>query len=88
MTRRTRKTAASKAIEALLVKRATEGLTVEERVELERLMQSAAVTDSDAFERTAAAIHAGRVAAGARLPEALRQRLERQGLEYLGSKDA
>jgi hypothetical protein len=81
-------TAESRAIEALLVKRATEGLKDDERIELKRLMRAASVPDTDAFERAAAAIHAGRVEASARLPEGLRQRLERQGIEYLASKDA
>jgi hypothetical protein len=74
------------ALEGLLLKRATEGLTDSERTELERLLQSASIPDTEIFERAAAAIHVGRVRGGARLPEGLRQRLEQQGIEYLASK--
>ena len=78
--------ARSKALDGLLIKRATEGLTDREKTELERLLQSASIPDTEIFERAAAAIHVGRVRARARLPEGLRRRLEQQGTEYLASK--
>jgi hypothetical protein len=80
-------TAESKLIERLLIKRATEGLTEPERSELERLLQRGTFPDSEAFERIAAAIHVSRVNARARLPDALRQKLEQQGRDYLASKN-
>jgi len=87
MKRRSRTTAERVTIEDLLVKRAIEGLTVDERSELARLMRSAPVSDRDAFERTAAAIYVGQIGASARLPAALRQRIERQALEFLATKN-
>ncbi len=87
MKRRSRTTAERATIEALLVKRAIEGLTVDERAELARLLQSAPVFDSDAFERAAAAIHVGQIGAKTHLPAALRQRIERQALEFLATKN-
>jgi len=77
----------STTIESLLIKRAIEGLTIEERAKLARLMRSAAVPDSEAFERAAAAIHVGRIGTRAQLPAALRQQIERQALEYLARKN-
>ena len=87
MKRRTHMIAELKAIEDLQIKRATEGLTDHERHALERLIRSAAVRDSDVFERAAAAIHVGRIGARVQLPKKLRRRLEQQAIEYFRTKE-
>ena len=87
MKQRTCMSAALKTIEKLLIKRAIEGLTDDERLKLERLLRSESVRDDEIFERTAAAIHVGRIRPSPRLPDALRRRLEQQAIEYLASKN-
>ena len=87
MKRRSHQTANSKAIEALLIKRATEGLCPDEQSTLQRLLRSAPEHDNTGFERTTAAIFVSRLAPNTGLPSALRARLEQQAIAYLGSKD-
>lgn len=86
MTRRSQQTVDSKAIEALLIKRATEGLSPDEQSTLEQLLRSAPVRASTGFERTTAAIFVGQLPTNTGLPRALRARLEQQAIAYLESK--
>ena len=72
-------------LDELLIRRATEGLVGIDKVELEALLQPSSLGDPEAFDRAAAAIHVSRLAVGARLPGALRDRLERQALRFLAS---
>ena len=86
MTRRSQPTADSKAVEALLIKRATEGLAPDEQSTLERLLRSAPPRDGTGFERATAAIYVSRLATRPGLPGALRARLEQQAIDHLRSK--
>lgn len=87
MKRRSQPTADSKAIEALLIKRATENLSPDEQSTLEQLSRSVPAHDSPGFERTTAAIYVSQLTPNTPLPRALRARLEQQAIAYLASKD-
>jgi hypothetical protein len=86
MKRQSHPTADSEAVEALLIKRAIEGLSLDEQSTLEQLLRSAPAQDSTGFERTTAAIFVSRLSTKAGLPRALRARLEQQAIAYLESK--
>jgi anti-sigma-K factor RskA len=75
-------------LEDLLAQRATETLSGDEQSELERLLSAHPDGDSDALDRTAAAIDLAASGAEETLPTRLRRRLERDAAAYFGATPA
>lgn len=67
---------ARQRIDELLLARATEGLSVRERAELDALLAEHPDVDASAYERAAAAVCLAALGRGGGLPETLRRRLE------------
>ena len=74
-----------KRLDELLLARATEGLDAVEEQELARLLTAERDVDAGAYERAAAAVCLAVLGGRAKLPAALRARLERSARD-LGSK--
>ncbi|HVF17424.1 MAG TPA: anti-sigma factor [Steroidobacteraceae bacterium] len=72
----------------LLVQRATEGLSANEQVELNRLLAQGNYTDADQFEVTAAALMLASAPEDEPLPDALRNRLEQQADAFIATAPA
>ena len=69
----------------LLVQRATEGLSANEQLELNRLLADGNYSDADQFEATAAALMLAGVADDEPLPDSLRLQLEQQADSFVAS---
>jgi hypothetical protein len=67
----------------LLVQRASEGLSANEQIELNRLLAQGNYTDADQFETTAAALMLASSLEEELLPDSLRRRLEQQAEGFL-----
>jgi Anti-sigma-K factor rskA len=67
----------------LLVQRATEGLSANEQIELNRLLAQGNYTDADQFEATAAALMLASAPEDEPLPDSLRSRLEQQADAFI-----
>jgi len=77
-------TAQRRQIDELLVKRATEGLSPAEEVQLDYLLARHPDIDRDAFERAAATVFLAACAEpAARMPEGLRDRLQMDALSVV-----
>jgi hypothetical protein len=68
--------AARQRIDELLLLRATEGLSTQERVELDGLLARHPDVDATAYERAAAAVCLATLGRSVGMPDALRRRLE------------
>jgi hypothetical protein len=72
----------------LLVQRATEGLSANEQIELNRLLAQGNYTDADQFEATAAALMLASAPEDEPLPDSLRSRLEQQADAFIAAAPA
>lgn len=70
-------------LEELLVLRATQPLSPTEHAELEALLKTELASDTEIFDRVAAAIHVAAMRSRQSLPASLRARLERQAAKHL-----
>ena len=73
-------------LDELLLLRATQRLSEAEQAELDGLLAARGGDASDVYERTAAAVHIGALRARARMPSALRARIEQQALRFLQAR--
>jgi hypothetical protein len=72
----------------LLVQRASEGLSANEQIELNRLLAQGNYTDADQFEATAAALMLASAPEDEPLPDSLRNRLEQQADAFIATTPA
>ena len=75
-------------LEELLVLRATQPLSTTEHAELETLLNTELASDSEIFDRVAAAIHVAAMRSQHTLPAPLRARLEQQAARHLAGRDS
>lgn len=73
-------------LEELLVLRATQPLSPAERAELDALLRTELSSDTEIFDRVAAAIHVAAIRTRRTLPAALRTRLEKQASSYFSGR--